>query len=222
MAYFTIKISLQKSWYLRTEKMQTDLYRSSCLPWTHWAHIKMSEFKNGFLFTTESCIFALIGTFTTCTVAWKLYMLSLFGSNSANFPCSELQFCENPVLLLNELCSCTSASPVSDCLFSVSLFSAWMPGEVCSLSRALYQIVNRALCNKLSVPVLWYCGQNRELGAVLWIASWSPADIIPSCDGEGVVAVFWIWLLNCDNSTQCNVAAVHLVRLPDGSLHSPT
>ena len=37
-------------------------------------HIEMSEFKNGFLFTTESCIFALIGGFISCTVAWKLYI----------------------------------------------------------------------------------------------------------------------------------------------------
>jgi len=32
-------------------------------------HTEMSEFKNGFSFTTEGCIFALIGGFTTCTVA---------------------------------------------------------------------------------------------------------------------------------------------------------
>ena len=33
---------------------------------------------------------------------------------------------------------------------------------------------------------LWYCGQNRELGAVWRFASWLLVDIIPSCDGEGV------------------------------------
>jgi len=63
-----------RSWYRRTEKLPTDLYRSPCLPRTYWVHIEISEFKNGFLFTTESCIFALFGAFTTCTVAWKLYV----------------------------------------------------------------------------------------------------------------------------------------------------
>ena len=84
----------------------------------------MSEFKNGFLFTTELYLRADWWIHQLHCRLKAVHVLSLLGSNSANFPCSELQFCETPVLLLNELYSFTSASPVSDCFFSVSLFSA--------------------------------------------------------------------------------------------------
>jgi len=191
-----LKISLQRSWYRRVKKMPTGFYRSPCLPGTYWAHIEMSEFKNGFFYLRQTAVssrwlvhspLALSPESCTC--------LPLFGSNSANWPRSELQFCENPVRLSNELCSFTSAPPVSDYVFSVSLFSARIPAEVCSLSWGLYRTVNSALCNKLSVPVQPNCGTAGRTGN--WVL----------CGGSSVVAgryqpQLWRWRCRCVSSVQ--------------------
>lgn len=80
--------------------------------------------------------------------------------------------------------------------------------------------MNRTLCNKVfsGTVELCHCGQNRELGAVWLIGRWSLVDISPSCDGEfvsvlqvssGVLVAAAVWILNCDNSTQSNVTALH-------------
>jgi len=45
-------------------KNRADFCRSPCLTGTYWVYIEMSEFENGFLFTTDSCRFAVIGVFT--------------------------------------------------------------------------------------------------------------------------------------------------------------
>ena len=88
--------------------------------------------------------------------------LPLFGSNSVNWPRSELQFCENPVRWLHELCSFTSGSPVSDCVFSVSLFSVWIPADVCSLSWVPCQWTTPFAI--MCVPVQPNCGTAVRTG----------------------------------------------------------
>jgi len=128
-----------RSWYRQVEKT-ADWFLPFTLPSSkYWAHIEMSEFKTAFYLLQRVVSLRWLVHSQLALSPDSCTCLPVFGSNSANWPRSELQFCENPVRLLNELCSFTFASPVSDCFFNVSLFSVWILAEVCSLSWALYQ-----------------------------------------------------------------------------------
>ena len=126
---FLIRRNLEypfRSWYRRAENVPTDFYRSPCIPHTYWAHIEMSSLKTAFylLHTVVSSRWLVHSPLALSPESCSGF--PLFGSNSANWPRSELQFCGNTLRLLYELCSFTSASPVSDCFVSVSLFSSWI------------------------------------------------------------------------------------------------
>ena len=158
-------------------------------------------------FRGDWCIHPLALSTESCTC------LPLFGSNSANRRSSDLQFCWNSFLLLDELCGFTYASPVSDCVFSISFIRCM---NSCRHVQPFMRTVSDSECAVSSGTVeLCYCGQNRELGALFRFNSWSPVDIGPVvtvkvsvCCKCSAVSLLLFWMLNCDSSTQCNVTAL--------------
>jgi len=82
----------------------------------------------------------------------------------------------------------------------------------------LYQTVNLALYTKMSVPVHSNCVTAVRTGN--WVlCGWSAVGLRSMSAPfvkvkvlqvfSGVLFAAVVWMLNCDNSTQCNVTALH-------------
>jgi hypothetical protein len=185
------------------------------------------EFKKGLLFTTE---LYLRSDWWIHRLHCRLKAVHVCHCLAVIRPTDHVHNCSS---VKTQFVCFTSASFVSDYFFNVSLFSAWITGEVCSLSWGLYQTANRAFCNNVSVPVQSNCGtvartENWVLCGGSQVAGYQPqlwrwgCCVLKVFSGVHVAAV--VWMLNCDNSTKCSVDsstaqfAVHTVRLPDNIL----